>query len=204
MDPVIILKSAQLGVGAVGNHVLRAKLSAIEGKLDELRHQGDQAITRELLGAFEAIGDATQSRNSDTIRSRLRFAEESFLRNTNLNPDLTTSGHSNSFLMMLAHIGLAYVSSLREDEVIVASHLLRAFAADPRKARTEYLNDLYSEIFEPRLKEISKDYERKLKAVESEIPALANKSLELQRKVLDGVETGAMAIIPYVYFAFKG
>lgn len=197
MDPVIILKSAQLGLSFAESRLLRAKLSTIEGKLDRLKQQGDQAITRELLGAFEAISDSTQSRNSETVRSRLWFAEESLLRNTNLNPGLTTSGHSNSFLMMIAHIGLAYVSSLREDEAIAASHLLRAFAADPRNARTEFLEDLYLEIFEPKLGDVFRDHEENISALEAEIPLLADK---VQKDIL----TGAALIAPAASLAAAG
>ncbi len=167
-------------------------LNSLSNELDSLKRQGDQLIIREILGAYDAIEDAIKSKNAETISSRLRFAEESLLRNTNLDPELTTLGQKNSLWMIYSHLGLAFVAGLREDAHIAVSHLLRIFIIDPRTARQKLIKEFYCEYFEPTFSATNETYQAKLAALDEELP-------QLEVAIKDIIKIGgliAAALIP--------
>jgi len=133
---------------------MRNGISQINSKLDALNEKIDQMITRELKSAFDAIDDALESSNKETKEIRLRYAEEHLLKNTRINPSLSSEGRENYKWIALANFGLAYICIMRHDHKIAARHFLRTFLYDPHIARTELLPDIYTAVFEPKCSEI--------------------------------------------------
>lgn len=183
LDPTtatLLLKGAQLGHGIAKSQAIKNRLSAIENTLAQLRKQSDQLITRELLSAYEAIEDASKSTNEDTIKKRLEYAEEKLLINTNLDPKLSTSGYPNSYWITQAHLALAFICFIRNDQNIAASHLLKAFLYDSRQARTSSLVDLYAQFFEPKCKDILNSHSIEMENLNVEM-------LQTRKKIKDNL-----------------
>ena len=159
---MVIVKAAQIVLGAAQSISVNSKLSMLLREADLLNSKLDQIVAREILGALQAIEDSSKTGNKATAVSRLSFAEDSLLRNSNLNTNLTTSGVSNAKWMFMCHLGLSYISALRDDAVICASEILRCFTADPRTSREEYFPEVYAEVIEPKIEAIKEEYERKI------------------------------------------
>jgi hypothetical protein len=122
-------------------------------KLDELLQKVDQVFLRDIKSGFEALGDGLESKNAETRRLRLEFAEKVLLNNTTLQPGFT-GGSSNEYLMAQCHYGLSIIASQRADDDLAARHVLRAFAVDPYSARTEFFPKVFTEVFDPKCADI--------------------------------------------------
>jgi len=157
MEPAtvtVITNIAGLSISAVNKKILAAKLTGINSKLNELLKKSDQLIFREILSAFDALNDAISTNNEQTRKIRLDFAEKTLLNNTNLDISLDTAGFSNSYLVALVNYGLAFVCSLREDQLIASRHLIKMFEVSPRTARKELAPEIYEKLFKQKCEEI--------------------------------------------------
>ncbi len=129
---------------------LNGRLDHIQSQLESLIKKSDQLILREIKSAFDAIADSFLSDNAETKAIRSSFAEECLLRNTRLDPALTTAGQPNTYWIALANYGLAHLCILRNDRKIAGRHLLRMFIADPHNARLNMAPYIYDAVFKPR------------------------------------------------------
>ncbi len=165
MDPVtvkLVLTASKLVIESSKRNEIIGRLNAIQSTLDQL-------ILREIKSAYEAISDALVTTSEQTKNVRLNYAEESLLKNTNLDPTLKTGDFHNNYLMALANYGLAFVCMLRNDEQIAAKHLLRSYKFDPRTARTILTPSLYEDVFKPKCSDVFKWYtERTLEISQNE------------------------------------
>jgi hypothetical protein len=173
----LILKAGKLSLDAI-------KKEAMVKQLNILIQKSDQLISREIKAAYEALDDALITSNIKTREIRLNFCEENLLKNTNLDPGLTTGGFSNKYWMALAHNGLAFVCTLREDSNLAAKHLIKIYECDPRLARQKLLPELYVQLFQPQCKNVFDWHEKELKSI--------NESNFVPMNAL--VKTGAVAI----------
>jgi hypothetical protein len=129
---------------------ISARLASISSNLDDvwdrlriIQAQTEQLILREVRAAFDALDDGRRSKNTAIVEARLRFAEDSFLKNTRLDPTSTLGGLTTTAIMLLAHQGLATICALRQDHEMAERHLLQLFVLDPRSARNEINPILY-------------------------------------------------------------
>lgn len=140
---------------------IASELSDVSCKLDAVQKQLVQLILREVKAAFDALEDAKRTTNVATATARLRFAEDSFLRNTRLDPSIMLGGFAPTAIMAMAHQGLATICALRHDHELAERHLLRLFILEPRLARTELNPGLYEALFRPKCEDIYEDYSRR-------------------------------------------
>jgi hypothetical protein len=164
----LLISAARFGKSVLDSQKTGEELTAIKGILLELRKQNDQAITREIKSAFEAISDANFSNNEAENHRLLEYAGNKFLLNTGLEPTLETAGHPNSYWIAISYYGLAYISFLQKDEKLVWRRLLKVFISDPRLARTTLLPDFYNGYLKKQCSDIYSEYfSNKKKAEES-------------------------------------
>lgn len=154
----LLLELSKLSGEALKEREVAERLARIQSGLDEL-------LLRELRSAYDALGDALISQNAQTQSIRLGYAEESLLRNSNLDPTRRTGQYENKSIMALAHFGLAHICALRSDSPLAAKHLLKVFALDPREARTRLAPEVFREVFLPKCADITTWYDQSLAAI---------------------------------------
>ena len=157
MDPIVvnfIIKMVQTSSKLIETRLKKEILSKINSKLDSVLAKQDQQILSQLKSAYDAISDAVNTTNQETIMKRLSYAENTLLLNTRLDLSLTTAGYSNAHWVALANYGLALICSFRTDETTQAIHILRMYEADPRYSRTQLEPKLYDEFFKPKCKNV--------------------------------------------------
>jgi hypothetical protein len=173
-------------------------LKRLEQTQDLLSKKIDQIILRDIYSAFGAIKDATSTLNEETKQIRLKFAEESLLRNTGLDPSIETGGYSNSHWMAQSHHGLMQICSLRRDSKIAVKHLLNTYICDPRDARKTLSPEIFVKVFQPMCKEIYKWEEEQI----TEINKSSFSKNIILRKVFSvgkfGIK-GAASAVTYYY-----
>lgn len=167
-------------------------------RLSKIQTSLDQLVFRELIAAYESLNDALVTDNQETKMNRLHFAEQNLLKNTGLNPALSTSNIPNSRLMASAHFGLAVICSLRDDDVMAATHFLRVYRSDPNYARIILLPNIYSELFKPKCSDLFAWYEK-----EKEIILKNNFELEVFGKTAQGVSMYVLAGISAISMLFS-
>ena len=136
-------------------------------RLDEFQSTLDQLILREIEAAVDALGDAKESKNHETIVIRLRFAETRLLVNTRLDPEGNTGPYRNRYLIAFSHHALAHVCCLRGDEDLAVKHLMRMFDIEPRKSREEFEPETFNTIIRPGCSELYNWYKNELSLVET-------------------------------------
>lgn len=122
----------------------RQRMTKIVSDLNSLIQKVDQLFLREIKAGFESLADVYITTNSETKKLRLNFAEECFLKNSNLDPKLAIGGYSSSYLMALSHYGLSIICHLRKDDTIAFRHVLKIYRISPRRARIELLPEFYN------------------------------------------------------------
>jgi hypothetical protein len=84
-----------------------------------------------------------------------------------LDPKRSTAGIPNTYLSAWAHLYLALVWKLRNNDFYVATHLLEMLLIDPTYARLDFAPDLWEQLFRPHLANIEiwfqQEYENILK-----------------------------------------
>jgi hypothetical protein len=168
MAAEIIIQATKFAIewaGSLARHrqmeKIASELSDVSSKIDVVQQQLGQLILREVRAAFDALEDAQRTTNVGTAMARLRFAEDSFLKNTRLDPGVMFGGVKPTIIMAMAHQGLAAICALRHDDEMAERHLLRLFMVDPRLARTELNPGLYDALFLPKCEDIYEDYNRR-------------------------------------------
>jgi len=119
------------------------RLKKISSDLDSLTKSVDELYLREIRSAFESLSDAYITKNDQTKNIRLRFAEESLLKNSNLDKTLTIGDYPSTNLMALSHYGLSIVCHLRNDNQMALKHILQTYKYSPRLASTELFPEFY-------------------------------------------------------------
>ena len=115
--------------------------------LGQLQAAMDQQITREILGAYEALANSVEATGEGTRHRYLDFAEQSFLKNTNLNPSLTTAGKPNSYYIALAYLGLSSICLVRDESRLAVRFVYSAFRFDPNECRSNHVPEVYEAAF---------------------------------------------------------
>jgi len=167
MDPItanIVITVIQVAPKTIEKLIKKNALSEINSKIDNVLAMQDQQILSQLKSAYDAINDAVNATNLETISKRLSYAEDKLLSNTRLDLSLTTADYPNAHWVALANYGLAFVCNLRDDQITQATHIFRMYEADPRFSRAQLSPELYKKFFKPKCKNVFKW--KKLKTAE--------------------------------------
>ena len=143
----LIFASQLLEVANLIADDVEQKHDAIKQQLNTIQAALDQLITREIKGGYEALANANISSHPTTKEKYLSFAEDCFLKNTSLDPQLQTNGKMNGYFIALAYYGLAILTAERGDLLLSARHLIRVFEFDPRSARTQLAPKVFEQYF---------------------------------------------------------
>lgn len=149
MDPSAILLLIEKSPQIVQKVINSRNAKQLIHKLDTMSAKIDLLYIREVKSAFEALADAYDSDNAETVRKRLEFAEDNLLRNTCLDPKMDIGDSTGSELMAMAHFGLAIICRFRDDNRLVVKHLLKVFYLEPKLAMEEIAQDFYHQALEP-------------------------------------------------------
>lgn len=146
---------------------LQASTDQLQTSANRLQAAADQQVTREILGAFEAMTNAAEAVHDSTRERYLRFAEETLLRNTNLNPHLQTADKPNSEYIALVYSGLSSICLLREEQRLALKHILQAFRFDPKNCRAQYAPQVFDTCFREHCEDLDSWYETEEKRIQS-------------------------------------
>ncbi|KAJ7289045.1 hypothetical protein O6H91_Y306000 [Diphasiastrum complanatum] len=111
----------------------------------------EQAILANLGWGMDAIEEASQTRHEGTKRARLEYAEKMLQVCAFLDVRATTTGVPNSYLSSLAHLSLAFLWMLRNDDRTAAQHMMDSFVVDPFHSRVDFAPALWERLFLPHL-----------------------------------------------------
>jgi len=142
------------------------KLEILIKKSEILIKKSDENIVKEIYGGINAINDSFISENHQTCENRLKYAEEMFLRNVNLNPELITADRPNNYWMCLCCYGLFYISFLKQDEKLMVKYFLKICELEPRMARKELLTKFYTKYIMPKCYDLYEWYNENRRCIE--------------------------------------
>ncbi|CAM6032894.1 unnamed protein product [Sphagnum compactum] len=127
----------------------------------------EQAVLANLDWGSEGLESAVKTTNQEARAARLEYSEKMLQVPALLDPKRTTAGIPNTYLSAWAHLYLALVWKLRNNDFYVATHLLEMLLIDPTYARLDFAPDLWEQLFRPHLANIEiwfqQEYENILK-----------------------------------------
>lgn len=154
-------------VSVVGNYTLDALLDSEQRRQhkelcaerlaaqDNVEVQyAEQAVLANLDWGIDALEEAILTSNEETKRARLEHAERMLQVSALLNIHHTTAGVPNSYLSAWAHLNLAFVWKLRNDDHNAAAHMLEMFLVEPLYSRVDFAPSLWEHLFLPHLTSI--------------------------------------------------
>ncbi|MCO5600119.1 hypothetical protein L7F22_054227 [Adiantum nelumboides] len=114
----------------------------------------EQAVLANLDWGMDALEEAIMTSNEETKKARLEHAEKMLQVSALLDMHHTTAGVPNSYLSAWAHLNLAFVWKLRDDDRKSAAHILEMFLVEPLYARVDFSPALWEKLFLPHLTSI--------------------------------------------------
>ncbi|CAK9232698.1 unnamed protein product [Sphagnum troendelagicum] len=127
----------------------------------------EQAVIANLDWGIEGLESAVKTTNQEARAARLEDSEKMLQVPALLDPKSSTTGIPNTYLSAWAHLYLALVWKLRNNDFYVATHLLEMLLIDPTYARLDFAPDLWEQLFHPHLANIEiwfqQEYENILK-----------------------------------------
>ncbi|KAJ7541822.1 hypothetical protein O6H91_10G078400 [Diphasiastrum complanatum] len=123
-----------------------------------LAHYAEQAILANLDWGMDALEEAICSSSEESRKARLQHAEKMLQVCALLDINTSTAGVPNSYLSAWAHLNLAFVWKLRNDDRNAAKHMMDMFIVDPYYARVDFAPVLWEHLFQSHLTSITAWY----------------------------------------------
>ncbi|KAJ7568713.1 hypothetical protein O6H91_01G044900 [Diphasiastrum complanatum] len=121
-------------------------------------HYAEQAILANLDWGMDAFEEAIRTTNEETRCARLGYAEKMLQVCALLDVSTTTANVPNSYLSAWAHLNLAFVWKLRDDDHTAAKHVMDMFEVDPFFSRVDFAPAIWERLFLPHLTSITTWY----------------------------------------------
>ncbi|CAK9276088.1 unnamed protein product [Sphagnum jensenii] len=142
----------------------------------------EKAVIANLDWGIEGLESALKTTNQEARAARLEDSEKMLQVPALLDPKSSTTGIPNTYLSAWAHLYLALVWKLRNNDFYVATHLLEMLLIDPTYARLDFAPDLWEQLFHPHLANIEiwfqQEYENILKvACTTKVPNLLKRGV---------------------------
>ncbi|XP_059637708.1 putative E3 ubiquitin-protein ligase LIN-1 [Cornus florida] len=132
------------------------RLAAEDGSSDintEVRYS-DQAVLANLDWGIDALEEAINTSNVETKLARLDHAEKMLQVCAMLDSNQKTAGVPNFYLSAWAHLNLAYLWKLRNNDHNAVIRVLEMFIVDPFFSRIDFAPELWKDLFLPHMSSI--------------------------------------------------
>jgi hypothetical protein len=152
IDPLTLLKLAEILKKSGEKIINEAKLDYIIAKLDELTVLCSEIILRDIRGAFKSLQDYLACNGSSNQWQIIDHIEQSLLNNTGLDPASNIGSIKAADVVAMSYFGLAFIYSFRGNTEVAERYIFRMFESTSRLARKELAPNVFEKVIRPHCK----------------------------------------------------